>query len=109
MHSRKHHRNGYVVSASPSGIVEVTRLLPPGFSAFLIRDHDYRPALGEVFLGPPGECLVGLTWESDEPPENIVLDIIGELEAQLSDWRSWPVLDECDMNNVVRINQYRVH
>lgn len=109
MHSRQHYRNGYVVSSSPSGIVKVTRLLPPRFSALLIRDRDYEPALGEVFLGPPGECLVSLTWESDEPPENIVLDIIGAFEEHLSDWRLWPLVDECDIDNVVRMSEYRVH
>lgn len=65
-------------------------------------------ALGEVFFGPPGECVIGLEWYFGEPTEDIVLSIIGELEERLSDWRLWSQLDECDLINVLRIHQTKI-
>lgn len=90
MSPRQLYRGAYVVSAFASGIVEVARISPPSFSAFMIRERAYAPALGTTYLGPVGECIIGLEWDAGEPAEEVAIRIIGDFEEDLADWRKWP-------------------
>jgi hypothetical protein len=45
--------------------------------------------LGEVFLGPPSEPIVGLVWPEGETEESLFYRIVSEFEGDLLDWRTW--------------------
>jgi hypothetical protein len=84
----KFKKDGYIVHASSQQVM-FQRNKPPRGRGQIIRESDWEPTRGEVFLGAPGEAIINLTWPDGQPDEELFCLTVGAFEADLLDWREW--------------------